>query len=199
MRRHGAVRRSQSAWLKAAMYLTQSAVSTRESTGQRHIDPTAPHRRKVEHLRCVLPPVLVGGQWPHLFSNTSRELSMVEGRNADLKGAHAVISSPDNERGRPDGRHLGPGRGRHDRLLARLFVIGMAGVILVDVLDQVVGHQRGIVKVHTQVPAHVVPRRILVHLTVARLPSEGRLAIRYRSPPVTMWQAPVTSLSMRSG
>ena len=34
---------------------------------------------------------------------------------------------------------------------------------------------------------------------VARLPSEGRLAIRYRSPPVPMCEPPITNLVTRSG
>ena len=38
-----------------------------------------------------------------------------------------------------------------------------------------------------------------LQMRVARLPSEGRLAIRYRSPPVPMCDPPMTNLLIRSG
>jgi hypothetical protein len=57
----------------------------------------------------------------------------------------------------------------------------------VDVVHQLVGHQALVVDVHGEVAADVLALGSSRTWRVARLPSEGRLAIRWRSPPVVRW------------
>src|SRR5262249_39807725 len=112
---------------------------------------------KGEYLCCVLLRFLE--RWPMaavVEEHQARVSDVVEDGDAYLKGDHAVIPPMDEEHGRLNAGERWCVVVRHaHRLSACLFKRRRPGMRLVDIVHQLIGDQRFIVNMHTQVPADV--------------------------------------------